>query len=270
MGSADATNPNYLLIQASNNATITFGTNAVYVSANTPTVKAQTGGTVYANSGMYFVLAETSNKNSPNYMILTASNNIIVTTATNIIYVSANTPTVTAQSGGTVYANSGMFFVVAQTGNQNAPNYMLWSASTGMTVTTATNAIYESVNSNIRDKIFTFFFAGNLNTGMAAQYAKIYLNNNFQLIDCYLALSNTSDQAVTINPQQYNANGLAGTGLFVMASLPMILTTGLVGEAKNFTITNLYAGSWLGVTLSSIGTVTYGSNLTVNLIARTS
>lgn len=129
-----------------------------------------------------------------------------------------------------------------------------------------------SVNTNVRDKIFGFFFAGSLSTLMLASSAMIYIPFNMELRDVRAAVSNSATGAnILYNPLQWNAALTATTAMFASANRPFVFTNQLVGSNNGtFAIGNLYAGSWLGMNIDQVGSTIPGSNLTVTFIVRTS
>lgn len=141
-------------------------------------------------------------------------------------------------------------------------------ASTGLSITLGNY----SINTNIRDKTFGYFFAGSLSTVALASSAMIYIPFNMEIRDVRLAVSNSSSgQNILINPLMWNSTLQASSAVFASANRPAIITNSLVGSHNGtFSYTSLFAGSWLGINLDQIGTTVIGSNLTVTFIVRAS
>lgn len=147
------------------------------------------------------------------------------------------------------------------------------TASTGLTGGGNLSSDFNlSVNSNVRDKVVGFFFAGSLSTLMLAQSAMIYIPFNMELRDVRAAVSNSATGAnILYNPLQWNASLTSSTAMFLSANRPFVFTNTLVGSNNGtFTIPNLYAGSWLGVNIDQVGSTIPGSNLTVTFVVRSS
>lgn len=147
------------------------------------------------------------------------------------------------------------------------------SASSGMTGGGDLSADRTfSVNTNVRDKVLGFFFAGSLATTALASSAMVYIPFNMEIRNVRLAVSHSSaGQNIMINPIMWNAALQAVAPIFLAANRPSIITNNLVGSDNGtFSFTSLYAGSWLGVNIDSAGTTTIGSNLTVTFILRSS
>lgn len=149
---ADAGLSNEKVLTASNNITITTDGTSVFLTALTPTVIAQSGGTVYTSTGSYFALSQTDGS-LPNSKVIVASNNLTVTTDSTRIFLTALTPTIVAQSGGTVYTATGSFFLLSQT-DGSLSNSKVIVASNNITVTTSATQMLISANTGA-----TIFFA---------------------------------------------------------------------------------------------------------------
>lgn len=128
-----------------------------------------------------------------------------------------------------------------------------------------------SINTNVRDKSFGYFFAGSLSTLMLAQSAMIYIPYNMELRSIQLSVSHSAGgQNIVVQPTLYNGPLTVGSVLFNDSVRPTIVTNNLVGSNGAIGSNVLHAGSWLGITINSVGTTVIGSNLTVNVLVRTS
>lgn len=124
----------YFVITASNNAQITTGTNIVYITALTPTVVAQSGGTIYTSTGTYFVLSQ-SDPLLTNYKLITASNNITVSTGATQVFIQADTAPWSA------FSSSSAYFITSQT-DPTLTNYKVLTASNNIVLRTDASAVY--------------------------------------------------------------------------------------------------------------------------------
>jgi hypothetical protein len=128
-----------------------------------------------------------------------------------------------------------------------------------------------SVNTNVRDRVIGFFFAGSLSSLMLATSAMVYIPFNMEIRDVRLAVSHSAGgQNIMIQPTMWNGALQANTGLFAAANRPVIVTNSLVGSSNTLGFTVLHAGSFLGIQIDSVGTTVVASNLTVSFILRTS
>lgn len=129
----------------------------------------------------------------------------------------------------------------------------------------------ENINTNVRDKIFGFFAAGNMTTSMLAEETRIYIpfNMDAQRVNVALTAAPTGTDC-TVNLVQWNGALTVSANMLSSSSRASIGTTLLAGSALTFNIGTLYAGSYLGISIDQVGSVNAGSNLTVTLITRTS
>lgn len=349
---ADSTLSNEKILTASNNITITTDGTQVFLTALTPTVIAQSGGTVYAPTGGNYV-AFLADANLSNEKVLTASNNITITTDATTIWLSANTgasatsiiyaPTggpyitfiadstlsnekiLTASNNITITTGASTVLISANTGAtiffapSNAPyitfladstlsNEKILTASNNVQITTGATQVYLtaltanagafaltsttisagsglsgggnlsanrefSVNTNVRDKIYTFFAPMAISTIMAVEEVRIRIPFNCQPIRCDLALTTTPlVSGITCDLLQFSSPANGGTTIFsTSGNKPQVLANSASGFTTTFDSTVLHAGSYLGMRILSIGTgVANGSNLTLTLIVRSS
>lgn len=184
-----------------------------------------------------------------------------------------------AATGGTAssitYAATGNSYVVIGLAGDLTAERVL-AASTGLTLTdggAGGNAIF-SVNTNIRDKIITFYAPGYLNTSMLAAAARIRIPFNMEAIRVDLAVAKSSMIfGVTADLLQYSDPEIsAGISLFTTsANKPQLGIGATTGNTSTFDSTVLTAGSYLGFKLLQVGTATGpGSNLTMTIVARAS
>jgi hypothetical protein len=293
----NSTLSNEKILTASNNIQITTSSTQVFVTALTPTVTAQSGGTVYTATGSYFLLSQTDGS-LPNSKVIVASNNITVTTSATQMLISANT-------GATIFfapTNAPYITFLADSTLSNekiltASNNILITTGATQVFLTATTSFYAfastattltassglsgggdlsadrtfSVNTNVRDKILGFYGAGNLSTAMLLETQRVYIPFNMQLIRVNLAVeSSATGAAIIVQLNQYNNTISASTGIFASANRPQIAASASVGSSTTFDIGSLYAGSYLGVQMDQVGSSVAGSNLTITLITRTS
>lgn len=148
-------------------------------------------------------------------------------------------------------------------------NTRLVSAGTGLTGGGDLSADRTfSVNSNVRDKLFSFFLAGNLAGGKAGEDSRIYIPFNQEILDIRGAVATSSVGAsldVTLN-QHPTPDGAAS----VVGSAVFSATAYVASNNSTFTQSTLFSGSWLGVLISKSGSTLAGSNLTVTILTRTS
>ena len=238
------------LLEASN-ATVNINSSGAtyYVSANTSTGGS---GPAYAPTGgpyITFVANDTLSAEK----VLTASNNVTLTTDGNTVWIAATTNASTSTSGlvqdsRTITASSGL---------------------TGGGDLTADREF--SVNTNIRDKSFAMFAAGNISTDMFSEGSRIYIPYNMELVRVDLAApTGPTGQALIVDVNQYNNTIASGTSLFTAANRPQIADGSNVGSSNTFAIPTLHAGSYLGFDIDQVGSTNAGSNLTITLITRTS
>ena len=149
------------------------------------------------------------------------------------------------------------------------------AASTGLGLVdggAAGNASF-SVNTNVRDKIFGWFGAGNLATTMFVEEARWRIPFNMQPIrmDAVVTTS-ASGTNIIVDLQQFATPIAAGTSMFVnTASQVNIPALFAAGSATSFdAIGTLFSGSFLGISLTQVGSTIAGSNLTITLVMRTS
>lgn len=199
--------------------------------------------------------------------ILTAGSSITLVTDATLIYVNALTG-----GGGAVYApTGGVYLTYAPDAELTAERILI--AGTGVTVASDGTNFFTSVNTNVRDKAFVFFLAGNLSTTMVGEGARIYIPFNLQPLRVQLAAATSAfGQTVIVDVNQYNNQLAAGTSMFTaQADQPQIPSAFATGSATTFTaIGTLYSGSYLGVDLDQAGSTVAGSNLTVTIISRSS
>lgn len=343
---------NEKVLTASNNITITTDGTSVFITALTPTVVAQSGGTVYAPTGGNYV-AFLADANLSNEKVLTASNNITITTDATTIWLSANTgasgasvtyaPTggeyvtwvanntltnekvLTASNNITITTGASTVLISANTGAtiffapSNAPyitfladstlsNEKILTASNNIQITTGATQVYLtaltanagafastgttltagsglsgggnlsanrefSVNTNVRDKIYSFFGPLALSTTMAVEEIRIRIPFNCQPIRCDLALTTTPlVSGITCDLLQFTTPTASGTTIFsTSGNKPQILANSASGFTTTFDTTVLHAGSYLGMRILQVGSATaQGSNLTLTLIVRSS
>lgn len=128
-----------------------------------------------------------------------------------------------------------------------------------------------SVSTNVRDKLFGFFYAGSLSPLMLATSAMIYIPFNMELRSVQLAVSHSAGgQNVMVQPTLWSGSLQANSALFAAANRPQIVTNNLVGSNGALGSTVLHAGSFLGVQIDSVGTTVVASNLTITFVVRTS
>lgn len=128
-----------------------------------------------------------------------------------------------------------------------------------------------SINTNVRDKTFGFFGAGNISTAMFLEEARTYIPFNMSVQSVFITATTAPTGAnIIVQMNQYNAALSASTAMFAAGNRPQIPSSALVGSSLTFDIPNLYAGSFLGVQIDQCGSTNAGSNLTVTLISRSS
>lgn len=311
LSQTDGSLPNYKVITASNNVTVTTGASQVYIQALTapwgvfatasgyfltsqtdPTltnekviagsnnvVTRTDAGTfyiscltapwaVFASSGGYFLTSQTD-PTLPNEKVIAGSNNIITRTDAGTFYISCLTSNV-------IYAPTGGNYI-AFAADANLSSEKVLTASNNIVLRTDANAVYieattgsgSSYSTNVQDKLFTWYGAGNLSTAMLVEGARYYIPFNFEIQDCRLAVTTSATGAsVIVDVNEYASPGGAGTSYFTTA--PSIPALGFTGVGTDFAVTTLHAGSYIGIDVDQVGSTVAGSNLTVTLIARTS
>jgi len=177
--------------------------------------------------------------------------------------------TTSGAAAGVQYAATGNQYVtLALAGDLTAERVL--RGSTGLTLADegANNDVQLSVNTNVRDKQFSFFGAGNLTGGKDFETARVYVPFNMQVLDIRLALGTSS--AGSSFDGTVNIFGTPSGNAVVVGSA--IIAAGQFVGSNNTTFTTgtIHAGSWLGIAVTKSGSSVAGSNLTVNLITRTS
>lgn len=266
------------VLTASNNIVLTTDAGAVYISATTGA-----GGTglVYASTGNSYILIGAATDLSAERVLTAgagiafsdsgANSSIVILADTAVLLTTGRTiSTLYPLSGGSLLNINRSFAVDTAFLINTARQVISGVGLSGGGDLSADRTL--SVNTNVRDKTMGFFFAGSLSTLMLAQSAMIYIPFNMELRDVRAAVSNSATGAnILYNPLQWNAALTATTAMFASANRPFVYTNQLVGSNNGtFAISNLYAGSWLGVNIDQVGSTIPGSNMTVTFVVRTS
>lgn len=130
-----------------------------------------------------------------------------------------------------------------------------------------------SINTNVRDRMITFFAPAALSTTAAFEQMRIRIPFNMDLVSVFLALASTAlTTGVTSQILQYSNPSGAGERMYTTsANFPMIYTNQAIGSAGAAAIGTLFAGSFLGIDILQVGAAgAQGSGMTVTLVARTS
>ena len=173
-----------------------------------------------------------------------------------------------------VFAATGNSYVVMGLAADLTAERVL-AASTGLGLVdggAAGNAAF-SVNTNVRDKIFGWFGAGNLATTMFVEEARWRIPFNMQAVRMDAVVTTSASGAnIIVDLQQFATPIAAGTSMFVnTASQVNIPALFAAGSATSFdAIGTLFSGSFLGISLTQVGSTIAGSNLTITLVMRTS
>ena len=144
-------------------------------------------------------------------------------------------------------------------------------AGTGVSVASDGTNFFTSVNTNIRDKGFVFFAAGTISTLMRAASAAVYIPFNMELRQVQVALGVSASNILTLRLVQYNRLLTASTSM--MANANTIGVAGLLAIGSDtgaFNTGTLFAGSHLGYQVMSTGAATFGQDMTLTVICRTS
>lgn len=158
----------------------------------------------------------------------------------------------TASALGLLWANTGAY-----------------TASTGVGLTSSAF----SVNTNVRDKIFGWFGAGNASVTMFVEETRIRIPFNMQPVRMDLAVTTSNaGAALQVDLQQFATPVTGSTSMFInTASFCQIPSGFAAGSTLTFdAIPTLFAGSYLGIAINQVGSTVAGSNLTVTLLVRTS
>lgn len=125
-----------------------------------------------------------------------------------------------------------------------------------------------SVSTNVRDKTFVFFAAGNLVGGQPVESFRAYVPFNMSVINMRGALGKeNSGSTAVVAVKTFGTPNAAGV---VVGSAVFADSAFVAINSSDFSQTVLYAGSWLGLAITGSGSVQAGSNLTLTLVSRSS
>ena len=161
------------------------------------------------------------------------------------------------------------YVVVGLAGDLTAERVL--TGSTGLTLTDggANGNAELSVNTNVRDKIFAFFVAGNMTTAMLAEETRIYIPFNMSALRVQTAVTTSNaGAALLVQLSQFGTPVAVANTMFTAGSRPSIPVAFSAGSATAFDQGTLFAGSYLGIAVDQVGSTVAGSNLTVTVIAR--
>ena len=172
--------------------------------------------------------------------------------------------------GGPVYAPTGGFYVTyAPDADLTAERTLI--AGTGVVVASDGSNFFTSVATNVRDKLFGFFAAGTISTTMRATSSAIFIPFNMQILSSRVAMGVSATNFITLRLVQYNGLMTASTSLMANANTIRVGSFLAIGsDTGSFDIGTLYAGSHLGFHVMSTGAATFGQDMTVTVICRTS
>lgn len=173
-----------------------------------------------------------------------------------------------------VYAATGNSYILISNAADLTADRAL-AASTGLTLVDAgtDSTVSLSVNSNVRDKMFGWFGAGNVATTMFVEESRVRIPFNMQPVRMDAAITTTATGVnVIVNLLQFATPIAAGVSMFTstatQVNIPPLFSA---GSATSFdAVGTLFTGSYLGISLTQVGSPIAGSNLTITLIARAS
>ena len=172
-------------------------------------------------------------------------------------------------AGGTGAPTGGEYITYASNADLTAERVLI--AGTGVSVASDATNFFVNVNTNVRDRLFGFFAAGTVSTTMRVNSSAIYIPFNMELRQARVAMGVSASNAVTLRLVQYNALMTASTSLMANANtIRVIGLTATGSDSGTFDIGTLYTGSHLGFHIMSTGAATFGQDMTVSVMVRTS